>query len=131
MFAENHCRAISVPSALALPTPTFGNAHHCPHFHQICVRPLIFRYSFDAAGLNAELEDCSLDLGVEGVASDEYLSGHGRSVVGGVDWRTFLWVCAIWGIASHIEILLIVQLVVHCAGICEVRARLLVHVRVK
>ena len=112
MLAENHCRAISAPPALTL--PTFGNAHHCPHFHQVCVRPLIFRYSFDSSGLNAELENCSLDLGVEGVASDEDLGGYGRGLVVGVDWRSFLWVCAIWRIASHVEVLLVIQLVVHC-----------------
>lgn len=81
---------------------------HCPNLHQIRIRPLIFRYSFNSARLNADLENCSLDLGVCGVASEEDLSGYGRSL-GSVDWRSFLWVCAIWRIATHVVVVLVIH----------------------
>lgn len=85
-----------------------GNAHHCPNLHQVCIRPLIFRYSFDSSWLNAELEDCSLDLGVQRVASDEDVVGYGRSV-GRVDWGSLLCICAIWRVATDIVAVLVVH----------------------
>ena len=85
------------------------NAHHCARLHQICVRPLIFRYSLNSSGLNAKLGDSSLDLGIQRIASDEDVARYGRSL-GIVDGRTFFWVCAVWRVAAH----LIAALVVHC-----------------
>ena len=88
--------------------PVIGNTHHCPNLHQIGIRPLILWYSFDSSRLNAELENSSLDLGVEGITGEEDLGGYGRSL-GSVDWRSFLCVCAIWRVAGHIVVFLVVH----------------------
>ena len=76
-------------------------AHHCSHFREICIRPLILGHSFDSSGLNAELADGSLDPGIQGVAGHENFAGHGWCFLG-ADWSTmhFLWVRAL-GVALH------------------------------
>ena len=64
-------------------------AHHCPNFHQICIRPLIFRYPFNAPGLDSEFADRSLDLSIGGGASNKHLSWDGWRL-GGIDWEATL-----------------------------------------
>ena len=92
---------------LLCPLAKLENPHQRPHFHQVCVRPLIFRHSLDTSRLDAEFGDRSLDLGIWGVACNEGFARDSRSI-GGVSWESpsFLRVCSLRRVAAHFVVIL-------------------------
>jgi len=49
-------------------SPANRETHQRADFRQVFVRPLILRHSLDTSRLDAEFGDCSLDVGIWGVA---------------------------------------------------------------